>query len=120
MRFPAWPSDVAKPSPPPPAPPASGYQPITFDESPGVPPQGGTGTVRPGSGFKFPSFPYEGVHPQIVLGLPFFLHVHNILDDAEVQMRAGEACSLDHVAELIAAKVRENLIVVYERSAEGR
>lgn len=99
--------------------PGGGYQPITFDESPGVPPQGGTGTVRPSS-FKFPSFPYEGVHPQIVLGLPFFLHVHNILDDAEVQMRAGEACSLDHVAELIAAKVRENLIVVLERSAEGR
>lgn len=111
--------------------PGGGYQPITFDESPGVPPQGGTGTVRqpiafeygpllPPPGFKFPSFPYEGAHPQIVLGLPFFLHVHNILDDAEVQMRAGEACSLDHVAELIAAKVRENLIVVYERSAEGR
>lgn len=84
---------------------------------PPPPREGGTGTT-PKNAWESSSF--AAVLPQIVLGLPFFLHVHNILDEAEERMRAGEACSLDHLAELIAQKVRENLVVVYQRSAEGR
>ena len=104
---------------------AGGYQPITFDESAGDPPQGGTGTVRqwpPDSlwpvgvreGFAVP------VSSHLVLGLPFFLHVHNILDEAEAQMQGGEAPDLDEIAMLLGSHLRENLFVVHKPLPEGR
>lgn len=109
--------------------PGSGYQPITFEETAGVPPQGGTGTIlrvaeqMPAKSL-WPAGLREGfavpVTRHLVLGLPFFLHVHNILDEAEAHMRAGEAVDLDEIALLLGARVRENLVVVYQPAAEGR
>jgi hypothetical protein len=49
----------------------------------------------------------------VVLHRDFDLDAHNILDYAEHQLLEGEALDLDHVADLIANKVREHLHVVY-------
>jgi hypothetical protein len=49
----------------------------------------------------------------VVLHRNFDLDVHNILDYAEHQLLEGEALDLDHVADLIARKVRESLHIVY-------
>lgn len=92
--------------------PGGGYQPITFDESPGVPPQGGTGTIlRPAHQLSHKSV--VPVSPHLVLALPFFLHVHNILDEAQAQMQGGEAVDLDEIALLLSSHLRENLQIVY-------
>lgn len=123
------------------------YKPITFEETAGVmPPDWPANVARPlmplkkenASGFRgrpvVPPPPVhgwervceitrEGAAPlgrHIALSRDFDLAVHNILDYAETRLLEGEDVQLDRVAELITAKVRENLQLVYRPAPQGR
>lgn len=102
--------------------PGGGYQPITFEETPGVPAQGGSGTTPPGSRF-LPGIDAAAGTPlyrHLVLSREFGLHVHNVLDYAESRLAEGEPVDLDHVADLIAQRLRSCLQFVYRKAPEGR
>ncbi|MEO8277411.1 MAG: hypothetical protein ABI639_14450 [Thermoanaerobaculia bacterium] len=53
------------------------------------------------------------IRRHVIIAREFDLAVHNILDYAETRLLEGESLDLDHVADLIASRIRPNLHVVY-------